>query len=1161
MMAGKNNGALCDIVKKDHTWRLPMSAQIRTFILITLKVSLVLLIVAAFIAFYAIKSIPDRADAQQTIIIGQTQLIPDSLAAMRVVVQEVTSKEPVAGAQVNVRLKPESGEAISLFAGTTDADGSVPVTFQVPAAAGEEAESPLLIVETESPAGKDRLEQPVTIQREYRLLLSTDKPLYQPGQTIHLRALAFSLLDQTPARNANIKFMVQDPRGNKVFQQNRTTSEFGVAAADFTLADRVNQGDYKLSVSIGDTISEKTVEVRPYVLPKFGVEVSTARSFYLPGDRVEGVVQADYFYGKPVANSTVQVTGVVYDVERVELVNISGQTDENGTYLFRFDLPDYFAGSGLESQQAQFGLEVTVIDQTEHPEQSSRVLPIAEQPIIIEAVAESGTLRPGVENIVYILTSYPDGTPAQTEANIYLNQELAQTRQTGEYGLAEFRFVPSAGGAVDMAINARDAAGARAERSISFQTEQKQDHVLVRADRATYAVGETMTLGVLTPVEFGSIYLDIVKDGQTLSTRATPVRNGRADFAIDLSPDLYGTLELHAYKVLLDGTIVRDTRVVVVDEARDINISIAADKETYLPGELANINFQTGVAEGQARGEGIQTALGVAIVDESVFALQQQDPGFAKLYFLLEAEMMEPFYQIKGFELPTDYAPDENALRETQDASARAAWVDAPTAGLDLQVNTRPEKIETLHRQADKGLTRLITAVVWAMALIPLLVWLAVILALWGSGLVKRSLIGLLKVSGALLLVWGTLCGMMYGFVMLIWATDGSYDLAEILLIGFVSIFGLAFAGALIGLAIYAWHRQDEAGKFVVLLTGSLVGLFFLFVMLGNQGAQPPTGPSILAILTFLLLPGAYLLYGQKLWASDWHRPSWLPTTMGGTAFYAVIALLLLALFLTSCGAAPPLEGFGLVQATPESASVSDLSEEGPSAGSEPATTDAPRLRQFFPETLYWDPELLTDENGAAQLQISMADSITTWRLTALASSQDGRLGFATHGIRVFQDFFVDVDLPVSLTQDDEISIPVGVFNYLPEAQEVRLVVEPDPWFELLGQAEQTLTIGPNDIDVVYFPIRVREFGQKGFQVTAWGAKMNDAIRRSVRVVPNGQEIRLSESDWLREDTQVTLNLPPEVIPRTPHVEVKIYTGALAQVVEGLEKILRLPHG
>jgi uncharacterized protein YfaS (alpha-2-macroglobulin family) len=239
--------------------------------------------------------------------------------------------------------------------------------------------------------------------------------------------------------------------------------------------------------------------------------------------------------------------------------------------------------------------------------------------------------------------------------------------------------------------------------------------------------------------------------------------------------------------------------------------------------------------------------------------------------------------------------------------------------------------------------------------------------------------------------------------------------------------------------------------------------------------------------------------------------------------------------------------------------------EEGEAPGAddvdEQAAGEAPRLRQYFPETLYWAPEVLTDEGGFASLETPMADSITTWRLTALASSQDGRLGFTTRGIRVFQDFFVDIDLPVALTQGDEISIPIGVFNYLPEAQEVRLVVEQEPWFELLGEAEQTLTIASNDIEVVYFPIRVIRFGRRGFQVTAWGEQMSDAIRREVNVVPDGKEVRLTESDWLREDKEVEITLPPEVVPETPYVEVKIYPGVMAQVVEGLEKILRLPHG
>ena len=201
------------------------------------------------------------------------------------------------------------------------------------------------------------------------------------------------------------------------------------------------------------------------------------------------------------------------------------------------------------------------------------------------------------------------------------------------------------------------------------------DQVLLRADRAAYVVGETMELTALTPVDGGSIYLDIVKEGQTLSTRSAPVEAGRAEFVVDLSPDLYGALELHAYKILPDGALVRDSRVVVVDEPRDLSIAISADQESYLPGDPATIDFQT---TAQAGGEPVQSALGVAVVDESVFALQQQDPGFAKLYFLLEAELMEPFYQIKDFELPAAIPPDEEQVRLAQDQSAKATWAGAP---------------------------------------------------------------------------------------------------------------------------------------------------------------------------------------------------------------------------------------------------------------------------------------------------------------------------------------------------------------------------------------------------------------------------------------------------------------------------------------------------
>jgi len=51
------------------------------------------------------------------------------------------------------------------------------------------------------------------------------------------------------------------------------------------------------------------------------------------------------------------------------------------------------------------------------------------------------------------------------------------------------------------------------------------------------------------------------------------------------------------------------------------------------------------------------------------------------------------------------------------------------------------------------------------------------------------------------------------------------------------------------------------------------------------------------------------------------------------------------------------------------------------------------RVREYFPETMLWQPALITDDHGRAELPVNFADSITTWRLSASASSQAGALG------------------------------------------------------------------------------------------------------------------------------------------------------------------------
>jgi hypothetical protein len=221
------------------------------------------------------------------------------------------------------------------------------------------------------------------------------------------------------------------------------------------------------------------------------------------------------------------------------------------------------------------------------------------------------------------------------------------------------------------------------------------------------------------------------------------------------------------------------------------------------------------------------------------------------------------------------------------------------------------------------------------------------------------------------------------------------------------------------------------------------------------------------------------------------------------------------------------------------------------------------RVREYFPETMLWQPALITDDQGRADLLVRYPDSITTWRLSASASSRGGLLGGVSAPLRVFQDFFVDLDLPVSLTQNDEVAFPVAVYNYLKEPQIVKLELQRDPWFELIDSAgpTRTLDLKPNEVTSVKFRIKARRIGFHPLTVKARGSKLADAIKRGIEVVPDGVKVEKVVTDRLSGRISQTIDIPPDALADASKILVKVYPGIMSQVMEGTEGMLRLPGG
>ncbi|MDP2896165.1 MAG: alpha-2-macroglobulin family protein [bacterium] len=1046
------------------------------------------------------KSLFYLADKLQTIVLAQKEYYAGSLSGLRVIVRNHTVDEAIEGAKVRVSLKKDDKET-ELFAGATNADGTVDASFRMPAAGEGAAE---LAVKVETDIGKEEIKEHIRLKTGNKILLTTDKPMYQPGHLIHMRSLALTVPDSKAVADSPAIFEVMDSKGNKVFKKETKTDEFGVSFADFQLADELNQGRYTVRVSVGKGQQEKTVTVERYVLPKFKIALKTEKDFYEPGETVKGDVQVDYFFGKPVAEGKLTIKFSKFDVGFEEFATITATLDSEGHHKFEQKLPDHFVGQPLEQGKAFVKVDVSVVDTADHKEELTRNVSVTKSAITVVAVPESGDLIPNIENKVYFVTTYADGRPAKTEMTVVAQSagESGETSvKTDEGGFGEMTLTPQTQ-SVALKIEGKDEKGNRFSQALELQPKsQGTDSVLVRTDKALFKVGDSVGVSVFSTKKKGTAYIDVIRDNQTILTKTLSLSDGSAATRVDLDENLVGAVGLSAYIISSDGNIVRDRRLLFVDPANDLNLGISSDKDTYLPAEYAKVNFKVTDKEGHP----VLAALGIMVVDEAIFALQEMQPGMEKVYFYLEEQIMKPRYEIHAYDMkdvvkplpPERLAAAEQEL-ETKEKAAKvllaaaegfaayaidvdtyrqkgedAAYGVAMTEHLAKKYQKIAEAFESFRKRAQQDREAYFRKIGWDAnkpVTLEFLVELryltkADLIDAWGNPLELKG-------------NWCNSCKTYHGFQLLTYGVDGIKGTQDDV---WIPEQRMRFAG------------QRRRGELVQEAFGDF------------NGAMPPlAGPGL---------------------------------ARGGAA-------------------GVELDEVMLRNAPMEKAEFNKSDSGRPSGEAEP-----PRVRKFFPETLYFNPLLITDANGQASTEIKLADSITTWRLTSMASSKDGQLGSKTFPMRVFQDFFVDIDFPISLIQNDQVSVPVAVYNYLPTEQKIRLKAEEADWFTLLDEPEKEVVLRPDEVRAVYFTLRVNKIGNFAFTVYGYGEKKSDAISRSIDVEPDGKETLFNATGRLEKEVVASVVIPAEAIDEASKIFVKVYPGVFSQVVEGMDKILQMPFG
>lgn len=564
---------------------------------------------------------------------------------------------PVAGVKVEAALSYDDGaERIIRARGMTDAMGMARLEFPLPPAFGPDRVE--LQIQAERNGARQELEDDIEFLYLNQILTATDKPLYQPGQTIHTRVVAFTPEWKAMAA-ARGTWKLLNSENEVIHRAEFQTSRFGVANIDWPIPEGTRMGQYWVQIWLGEESSQRVFgqthfKISRYDLPNFTVEAKADRGYYLSGQNAEIAVSANYLFGQPVKAARVRVVRELerrWDYKEQKWVTEEGETiegafDEQGKFLARVDLAKeheqftpYRYG---RSEDIQYGVSVTDLS-TGRTERRQVELRITRDPIHVYLI-ERDPWPAAIPTSFYVSAFYADGTPAECDVNVYRDsgdeekspsEPALQTVRTNRYGVAK---VASLGVTEEernegprLRLIARDREGRTGQTSRSLRS-VRSETASIGTDKILYRAGEPIRVRLQSEPSNHLFVVDVMANTQLLISQVVKLKDGQAEVSFPFQKEFRGPVTIVAYPPF--GSSYEISRAtshwgVFFPHDRELRMDLNLNQASYQPGEEARAAVQVRTAAGRP----VEAALGALAYDQAVEARVRADQDFRNPVF------------------------------------------------------------------------------------------------------------------------------------------------------------------------------------------------------------------------------------------------------------------------------------------------------------------------------------------------------------------------------------------------------------------------------------------------------------------------------------------------------------------------------------------------
>jgi uncharacterized protein YfaS (alpha-2-macroglobulin family) len=209
---------------------------------------------------------------------------------------------------------------------------------------------------------------------------------------------------------------------------------------------------------------------------------------------------------------------------------------------------------------------------------------------------------------------------------------------------------------------------------------------------------------------------------------------------------------------------------------------------------------------------------------------------------------------------------------------------------------------------------------------------------------------------------------------------------------------------------------------------------------------------------------------------------------------------------------------------------------------------------------------VVTDAAGRATVDVKLPESLTTYRIMAVAADRASRFGNGDSEVRVNKPLTLKPTFPRFLAVGDRARFGAVITNQLPSAGDATITIKSlDPAvLEIAGAAAQTVTVGAGGSVEARFEASGKTIGRARVQMTVKLANESDAFEDVIPVEVLASPETVAAYGQVGEtatSAREGLTIPKGVVPGFGGLSVELSSTAMVGLGEGARYLVEYPYG